>query len=216
MLRIAVNWMIKTLLLIIAPIRTWDGILRAQKTIGFVLGTHLLPVMLISCIIEGYGLIRWGKMQGDLPHLVRLTSGEAVIFETLQFMILLGLVVLNAGLLRSTSSTFHGRHTFAQGFKTIAYGIGPVLLFRCLNAFPQISPWMSWVFGILLSISVLYHGVPKIMDPDPAHAFGLYVVTCLLMFFTTGLLALLATLCLKGEFPKLMSLISGLGARLPF
>ena len=208
--------MIKTFLLIVTPARTWDGILRAQKTIEFVFVTHLLPLLLISCAVEGFGLVHWGKMQGEVLHLVRFTPGEGVVFEILQFGVLLGLVILNAGLLRSISGTFHGRHTFAQGFKTIAYGIGPLLLLRCLNAFPQIPPWVSWIFGILLTISVLYHGVPKIMDPDPAHAFGLYVVTCLLMFFTTGLLALLTTSCLKGGFPKLMSLISSLGSRLPF
>jgi hypothetical protein len=75
---------------------------------------------------------------------------------------------------------------------------------------------VSWVLGMVLTLSVLYHGIPKIMDPDPAHAFGLYVVTCLLLFFTTGILQLLVALCLAGDFPKLMNFISDLGARLPF
>ena len=208
--------MIKTILLIIAPIRTWDGILLARRSIGFILRTFLLPLMLLSCAVEGFGLVRWGKWQGEVPHMVHFTPGQAVMFEALQFIVLFILVVLNAGLLKSSSGTFHGRQTFEQGFRAIAYGMGPFFLLRCLNAFSDVSPWVSWVLGILLTLSVLYHGVPKIMDPDPAHAFGLYVVTCLLLLFTTGLLQLITSLCLKGEFPKLMTLISDLGARLPF
>ena len=208
--------MIKTLLLIIAPVRTWDGILRAQRSVGFILGTFLIPLLLIGCAVEGYGLYHWGKWQGELPHLVRFTPGQAVVFEAMQFVLYVILVFLNAGLLKSTSGTFQGRQTFTQGFRAIAYGLGPLLLLRCLNAFKEVSPWVSWVLGILLTLSVLYHGVPKIMDPDPAHAFGLYIVTSLLLFFTTGILQLLVALCLAGDLPKLMGFISDLAARLPF
>ena len=67
----------------------------------------------------------------------------------------------------------------------------------------------------MLTISVLYHGVPLIMDPDPAHAFGLYVVTSLLLLITTGLLELIIAMTLNGGFPNLMALFSELGAKLP-
>ena len=83
-LRTAVNGMIKTFLLIVTPARTWDGILRTQKTIGFVFVTHLLPLLMISCASEGFGLGHWGKMQGEVPHLVRFTPGEALVFEILE------------------------------------------------------------------------------------------------------------------------------------
>ena len=208
--------MIKTILLIIAPVRTWEGIFRAQRSVGFIFVAFLLPMLLLGCASEGYGLYHWGKWQGDVPHIVRFTKGQAVVFEAIQLMLWLILVFLNAGLLKSTSGTFQGRQTFTQGFRAIAYGMGPLLLLRCLNGFKEVSPWVSWALGILLTLSILYHGVPRIMDPDPAHAFGLYVVTCLLLFFTTGILNLLVALCLAGDFPKLMSFISDLAARLPF
>src|SRR6266699_1787276 len=120
--------MIKTILLIIAPIRTWDGILLARRSIGFILRTFLLPLMLLSCAVEGFGLVRWGKWQGEVPHMVHFTPGQAVMFEALQFIVLFILVVLNAGLLKSSSGTFHGRQTFEQGFRAIAYGMGPFFL----------------------------------------------------------------------------------------
>jgi Yip1 domain len=216
MLREDANKMIKTILLLIAPVRTWEDIFRARKSVGFVMVTFLLPMLLLGCFVEGFGLVRWGKLQGEFSHVLNFKPGEAVVFEALQFVALLTLVILNAGLLKSTCGTFQGRQTFDQGFRAIAYGMGPFLLLRCLDAFQSVTPWVSWLVGILLTWGVLYHGVPKIMDPDPAHAFGLYVVTCLLLFFTTGILTVLTALTLKGEFPKLMDFMSDLGARLPF
>jgi hypothetical protein len=208
--------MIKTVLLLVAPVSTWESIFRARKSVGFVTITFLVPMLLLGCFVEGYGLVRWGKLQGEFSHIFNFKTGEVVVFEALQFLVLLILVILNAGLLKSTCGTFQGRQTFEQGFRAIAYGMGPYLLLRCLDAFQSVTPWVSWLIGILLTLGVLYHGVPKIMDPDPAHAFGLFVVTCLLLFFSTGLLTFVTALTLKGEFPKLMSFISGLAARLPF
>src|SRR5262245_9983000 len=104
--------MIKTILLIIALIRTWESIFRAQRPVSFILGTFLLPTILISCAVEGFGLVRWGKWQGEMPHVFRFTPGQAVVFEAIQFVLLLILVFLNAGLLKSTSGTFQGRQTF--------------------------------------------------------------------------------------------------------
>jgi len=208
--------MIRTILLLVAPIHTWEGIFQARRSVGFILSTFLLPMVFLGCIVEGYGLAHWGKVQGEFSRLVIFKPREAAVFEALQLLVLLILALINAGLLKSTCGTFQGRQTFQQGFRTIAYGMGPYLLFRCLDAFSAVTPWVSWLIGILLTLAVLYHGVPKIMDPDPAHAFGLYVVTSLLLLFTTGILTLLTALTLRGEFPKLMSFISDLGGRLPF
>ena len=106
--------MIKALLLIFAPLKTWEGIFRAQRSVAFVFWVYLLPVMALSGAIEGYGLVRWGKFRGEVPHLVHLSPGEAVVFETFQFVVMLILVIFNAGLLKSTSGTFQGRQTFTQ------------------------------------------------------------------------------------------------------
>jgi hypothetical protein len=54
------------------------------------------------------------------------------------------------------------------------------------------------------------------MEPDPAHAFGLYVITSLMLFMTTGLLELITAFYLRGNFPKLEHAITSLAAQLPF
>src|SRR4051812_20130356 len=49
--------MIKALLLIFAPERVWERIFRAPRSIGAILLTYLLPLLLISSLAEGYGLV---------------------------------------------------------------------------------------------------------------------------------------------------------------
>src|SRR4051812_28900122 len=133
--------MIKTILLLVAPIHTWEGIFQARRSVGFVLVTFLVPMLLLGCFVEGFGLVHWGKVQGEFSRQVAFKRGDAAVFEVLQFLVLLILVLVNAGLLKSTCGTFQGRQTFEQGFRAIAYGMGPYLLLRCLDAFSAVTPW---------------------------------------------------------------------------
>jgi len=85
-----------------------------------------------------------------------------------------------------------------------------------LDALPGMSPWVTWPIGIILSIGVLYQGIPRMMEPDPPHAFGLYLMSAFLLIFITGLARFVTAWYLQGKFAKLDSVISGLAARLPF
>ncbi len=78
------------------------------------------------------------------------------------------------------------------------------------------SPWISWAIGIVLSVAVLYHGVPRMMEPDPAHAFGLFLMSALLLVLITGLVRFVTGMYLLGKFAKLQAVVSAIAARLPF
>jgi len=208
--------MLNALLLIFAPARTWERIVDSGRGIFYILITYLLPIMLLTSLGEGFGLVHWGKWQGEPYHIRKLSVGESVIFEAGQFLATLLIVVINAALAKSVGSTFHGRHTFTQGFTAVSYGLAPLFLCRLLNAFSDVNPWLSWSIGILLSIALLYHGVPLSMDPDPAHAFGLYTITSLMVLMTTGMLQLMTAFYLHGKFPKLEHAITSLAAQLHF
>jgi hypothetical protein len=209
--------MIKALLLIFFPVRAWERVFRARRSPWFILAVFLIPLLVLSSAGEAYGLVHWGKWQNAMVREPKtFARGEAALFEALQFLLTLGVVLINAGLLKSTGGTFHTRHTFAEAFTAIAYGLSPLFLCRLLNASSDVPPWLSWAVGVVLSMMVLYHGVPKIMQPDPAHAFGLYVITSLLVLFTTGLLQLITACYLMGKFPKLTTFIASLAGRLPF
>ena len=208
--------MFNALLLIFSPARTWERIVDSRRGLFYIFIAYLLPIMLLTSFGEGYGLVNWGKWRGEPPRLQKLSVGESFVFEAGQFLATLLVITLNAALAKSVGSTFHGRHTFTQGFTAVSYGLAPLLLCRLLNAFSEVNPWLSWAIGILLSIALLYHGVPIVMEPDPAHAFGLYVITSLMVFMTTGMLELITAFYLHGNFPKLEHAITSLAARLPF
>jgi hypothetical protein len=208
--------MIKALLLIFEPIATWEGIVRARRSLGFILAVYLLPLLLITSAVEGYGLVHWGKWQGDVSRVKTFSPGEALVVEVAQILLSFLVVFCGAKLLKSFGETFHGRHSYTQAFTAVAYGLGPFFLLRLLDVFAKISPWVAWAIGICLAAAVLYHGVPRVMLPDPSHAFGLYLMIAVLLVLITGIVRFATAACLQGKFPALQSLISDLAARLPF
>jgi hypothetical protein len=199
--------MIKTLLLICYPIPTWDRIVSAQRKWGRILALHLVPLLIITSALEGYGLVHWGKPRGRAAHLNRFSVPETVVFETGQFLLSLAIVFFAARTIKSLGETFHGRHSFTQTFTVAAYGLSPLFLFRALDAFPFVSPWLTWALGMFFSASLLYHGLPRVMRPDPPHALGLYLMSVLLLVILTGLTAFLTAWFLQGKFTKLDTLI---------
>src|SRR5258705_940359 len=98
--------MIKALLLIFDPAATWERILRARRSLAFILFCYLCPFLILIPVAEGYGLVRAGKLRGlgDKPHF--FTAGEAAILETAQFLVSVGLVFLGAKLVKSIGETF--------------------------------------------------------------------------------------------------------------
>jgi len=207
--------MIKALLLIFDPVATWEGIVRARRSLAFILILFLLPLILLTSAAEGYGLVRWGKRQGEVSRLKTFSLGEAVIVEAAQVLVSLVVVFFGAKVLKSLGETFHGRHTYTQAFTAVAYSLSPLFLLRLLDAFAWINPWVSWAIGILLSIAVLYQGVPRTMLPDPSHAFGLYLMSAVLLALVSGLMRFVTASYFQGKFPAVQSLVAEIGARLP-
>jgi uncharacterized membrane protein YecN with MAPEG domain len=208
--------MIKALLLIFDPIATWDGIVRARRGMVSILVVYLLPMLLLVSACDAYGLIHWGKWQGEVLHLKKFSVGEAVVVETAQLLLSLAVVFAGAKMVKSIGETFRGRHTYAQAFETVAYSLSPLFLLRLFDAFTGVSPWVTWAIGIMLCIATLYHGVPRMMEPDPSHAFGLYLMSALLLALVTALARFVTAAYLTGKFPKLQAIVADLIARLPF
>lgn len=193
--------MLNALLLIFEPVPTWERIFRSQRSLFFIFWIYLVPLLVITSAGEAYRLMHWERPGvNPLITLKPFTPAEAALFESAQFLLSLGIVFIGAKLVKSVGETFHGRHTFTQAFTTVAYSLGPLFVLRLLDSFAAVPPWVSWGIGIVLSIAVLYHGVPRIMQPDPPHAFGLFLMSGLLLLLITGLARYIAICYLKGEF----------------
>lgn len=208
--------MIKALLLIVEPVQAWERVYRARRSLAFVFLLYLMPMVLINAATEGYGLVHWGRWQKDVDFLKKFTPGEAVVYEFAHALLTLGLVFLGAKIIKSLGETFHGRHTYTQAFTTVAYGLSPLFLLRLFDTFPSAGPWTTWTIGIVLCVAVLYQGVPRMMMPDPPHAFGLFLMSALLLVIITGLARFVTAWYLRGHFKPVEELVRQLAALLPF
>ncbi len=191
--------MIKALLLIFDPGATWNRIVLAKKTFKTVLVLYLLPMVVLSIGAELCGLLQWGRRQEITHTLQPITRHMAINYGTAQFVLSLALVFLGTMVIKASGETFHSRHNFSQCFTLVAYGVSPLFLVRMLDAFPVVSPWVTFGIGITLSIGVLYSGIPRVMEPDPPHAFGLYLTSAMLLVIIAGLARLLTWLVLEGR-----------------
>ena len=206
--------MIKALLLIFEPAGAWERVVRARRSLGFILTAFLLPLLGLTSLAEGYGLVKWGRRQQNALHLKQFTTAEAAAFEISQSLLSLAALFLGTKLVKSLGETFHGRHSFTQVFTMVAYGLSPLFAMRIFDAFPGINHWVTWSAGILLSIVVLYQGVPRVLQPDPSHAFGLYLVSAILLVIITGVMRFVTAWYLQGEFKSVEKIISDLVARM--
>lgn len=207
--------MFNAFLLVFDPTATWERIFRSRRGVSFVLVTHLLPLLALTAIAEGFRLARWQR-PGDLRPLAALPVGQVVLFEAGQFLLLLAMVFAGAELLRWAGQSFRDQRAYTRAFATVAYGLAPFFLLRFLDALKGVSPWVSWAIGIVLSLGVLYHGIPRMMEPAPPHAFGLYVMSATLLILSAGLVRLVTFYYLDGRLTKLQAMVSAAAARLPF
>lgn len=192
--------MIRVLLLLFNPIASWERIVEAKRGIVTIILISLLPLLLLTLAGECGGLNHWGKQRGEFGHPVALALPELMKYAVLQIVLSLAVVFVGAFLVKAIGETFHGRHHYPQAFTTVTYGLSPFFLVRLLDAFPNWPWWLTWAIGIVLTLSVLYTGIPVVMKPDPAHALGLYFMSALLLIFITGLAAFLAHMSLEQLF----------------
>ena len=179
--------MIKSLLLIFDSANTWEKIAAAPQSVLKVITLSLMPLLLLSAAAEGAALIKFGREQGPLDTMKPVSQALALRYEIAQLGLSLLVVVAGAAVLQKIGQSFHRRHTYSECFTTLAYSLSPLFLLRVFAGFPAIPAWACWAVGILLSVSALYRGIPRIMRPDPSNALGLYLLSSLLLIAVTGL-----------------------------
>jgi hypothetical protein len=112
--------------------------------------------------------------------------------------------------------TFRRRHTYWQTFTLVIFGLSPLFLLRLLDAAQGIHPVVSWAMGIVLCLEVVYQGLPRVMEPDPPNAIGLFFMSALTLVAVTGLERFVTYWYLSGHMRSMENFISGLAAKLPF
>ena len=190
--------MIKVFFLIFEPGVAWEKIAQARRGLLHITALQLLPLLLLGSALEIWGLKEHGKWQPKYQMFKRFFPEDVYTFEVVQFVLLLLVVFVCALLVYKIAQTFQDRLTFLQAFTTIAYGFTPMFLVHFLDASATMHPAITWVIGVGITIWVLYQGIPRVMQPDPTHAFGVYLSTAFVVILTSGLARLLTAMYLLG------------------
>ena len=193
--------MFQALILMFEGATAWDRIALQAPGLARVFFLRLVPMMLISAALEGLGLAHWGKWQPEFRHYRIFTANQILTYEMAQSLLNLVMILLCAWLVQVMGRTFHGRdtYTYVRSFTAVVCSLSPMFLLRLLDPLPVMSPYISWALGIFLSIWVLYDGLPRLLLPDPTHAFGLYLSCAFVLVLATGSVRVFTALYLQGN-----------------
>lgn len=192
--------MIKALLFTFEPGVTWERILAHKKSPGFVFFIYFLPLLLISQVAEVAGLSHFGhrnEISGAITHFQPRFLQIYAVSELVLNLVAIGLCIQ---MVKAFGDTFHSRHQYAECLIVTLYSLSPVFLFRMLDAFPWMSPWVSLGIGLVLFWRALYPGIPRVLEPDPPQTFGLYLSSAIAISVIIALGRFLTLLVLDKKF----------------
>jgi hypothetical protein len=189
---------------------------QSRRGFGFLFAFYLLPMVLTLAVLEGFSLMEWGRRQHESGQVKIFTANETVIYEIVQSLLTLAMVFICAQIVKAQCNASYLRHNFTQGFTVAACGLSPVFLLRLLDMFPAVNPWLTWGIGILLCVATLYHGLPRVMQPDPSQAFGLYIMCSVLFVMVTGLERFVTVWYLAGRIPFAANISSHITPHMAF
>jgi len=193
--------MFLSILMIFDPDRAWTRIAALGHKPFRVVWLHLVPMLLVVCGVEAYGLVHWGKVIRETGGRRLFEMNSVLTYEACYFGVSVLAVFLCAIFLRLLADTFQRRQRIAQALAVSAMGMGPVFLARLADAYPPVNPWLSWVVGAVVMVAVIYQGLPRVFHLDPAHALGTYMAGAMLMLLVTGMARVFMVLFVQ---PKLL------------
>ncbi|MCL5098885.1 MAG: YIP1 family protein [Candidatus Omnitrophica bacterium] len=158
----------------------------------------LLPIVLLSDLVEGYVLVRWGGRAGPFERMITYNLDVVVRYASIQLILGLVMVGFGAVLIKWITDSFHLQPRFTQCFNLAAYGMSPVFLARFLHAIPTLNSWIIWAVGALGCIYILYQGIGIVLEPDQTKGFGLYLLSGLVFTILSGIAQLMASAILSG------------------
>ena len=208
--------MIRAFFFIFQPAAEWNAVLLVKRGLRLILGIQLLPLMLLAAFAEGAGMAGGRKWQAGIHGLKNITVGEAMVWETIQLMLMLVIIALCAYLIRLMGETFNSQYPYRQTLIVVIYTLSPLFVLRLLDAIPWISFWVPWGIDIFLSLKILYYGLPRVLQSDPSHALGLYFMSSLFVVVLTGAERFFFIRCLNGQGVAIENLVFDIAAKLPF
>lgn len=194
--------MINAILLLVNPGPTWKRLASANRSPVLVILFSLLPLLLITCGVEVWSLAAFGTHDGSTQRAQKVSLDLALRYGTTHVVLALGFTFLASYMVHSIVGGIHTRHNYSQCLNIIAYSLGPAYLLRFADAWDFLNTWVVLGAAVFVIFSVLYSGVPQMIKPDPAKAFGLYLTLAVIVAVCHGATHLFAVLVLKERLFK--------------
>jgi hypothetical protein len=194
--------MLRALRLLFSPSKTWEAMALNPPHAVTIILVSLLPLMVVTFGVEGYGLLRLGESVGGIGRQLQLSHERVIRYEA--FYAVASMVVIFAGtfLMKSVAESFGVITSFGGCFVLMACGFMPIFLMRIPDGVPQINTWICWAVGAVLAVRILYHGVALWLKPEQTKGFGLFLVSIVYTFVLSGLVHFAAVQVLHGRLLK--------------
>jgi hypothetical protein len=194
--------MLRALNFLFAPGKTWERMaLKPPNAITILLIT-LVPLIVITFAIEGYGLLTLGEKVSDLSAHLRMPLERVIRYEVFYAVASIVVIFVGTYLLQSVAQSFGVMVSFGQCFVLMACTFTSIFLLRIPDAIPQINTWICWGVGVVLSFRILYHGVALWLKPEQTKGFGLFIVSVIYTIVLSGLVHFAAVQVLHGRLLK--------------
>lgn len=194
--------MINAILMIVNPGPTWKRLASANRSPWLVIFFSLLPLLVVTCGVEVWSLAKFGTHDVMTGRPQKVSMELALRYGTTHVVLALISTFLASYMVHSIVGGIHTRHNFSQCLNIIAYSLGPAYLLRFADAWDFLNTWVVLGAAIFVIFSVLYAGVPQMIKPDPAKAFGLYLTLAVLVAVCHGATHVFAVLVLKERLFK--------------
>jgi|JI10StandDraft_1071094.scaffolds.fasta_scaffold424609_2 hypothetical protein len=189
--------MINAILLLLVPGPTWKRLSSADRHPAVVLLLSLTPMLLATCALEVWALSTYGTYVASLGRSQTIPPTVALRYGTTHFVLAFASCFLASMFVANITRGISIRTTFRQIFCTLTYAMCPVLLVQMADSWDFLNTWVVCAMAILVVFMVLYSGVPQMIKPDPAKAFGLYLAASVILGVCIGVTHLFSQLVLN-------------------
>jgi hypothetical protein len=193
--------MLRAVNLTISPEAGWQKTALNPPNVFAVLLLSILPVMIASLAVEGYGLVKLGEAFGELGR-HQVAAARVVKYSGFYGAASLAVILVGAWLLRNVGRTFNLQATYSAWLLLIGIAYTPVFLARIIDGVPAIHSWICWAVGVALSMRILYHGVGGWLRPEQTKGFGLFLLSFIYILVLSGLVHFAAIQVLQGKLLK--------------
>jgi hypothetical protein len=199
---------IKDVLLILKPIAAWNRLAAEPRSVPFIFFIYFLPLLLLAGFAEGAGLSLHARRHLAASAINRLELPRVIAFVGGEMLVLLGIILVCAAFIKMFGNTCHQKNTLTQSLTLLLHALGPMLLVQLGNGIPGLNPWLPWLVGLTLALGALYHGLPRILQPDAPSALGLFLGSAFVVVTLLFLGRIAACWFLFRQFKPLQSFFS--------